>query len=149
MAPRFRVSRDGFLDLRDTRRVKTPGKYDPDVVAAPEAEAVSFLLSHSFPSHRRVVRSLRETERRKIRMASWADSVGERMTLVDQVWRAITEPVLPPRGEEPVLVQVLCYGSWAYPLYLDGKVTRVMPAGGVPLSEVEIAGASRLDLRSA
>jgi hypothetical protein len=27
---------------------------------------------------------------------------------------------------------VICYGtSWAYPLYLDGSVTRVLPHGGV------------------
>lgn len=155
MSPRFRVSSDGFLDLRDTRRVRTPGKFEPSVGATPEDQAVSFLLSHSFPGHRRVVRSLNESDRRKIQMALWADSVAERMTLVDRVWRRITEPATPPsRASEPILLQVLSYGdTWAYPVYLDGNVTRVIPHGGVPLGEIDVAakaaGPGRMDLRSA
>ena len=59
------------------------------------------------------------------------------MALVDRVWRAVTERVDPIAGsDEPELVQVVRYGSWAYPLYLDGDVTRVIPNGGMPLAEV-------------
>ena len=37
--------------------------------------------------------------------------------------------VLRKRAE---LIQVVRYGSaWAYPIYLDGSVTRVLPHGGV------------------
>ena len=49
----------------------------------------------------------------------------------------VTERVSPIAGmTEPQLVQVLRYGNWAYPLYLDGEVTRVIPLGGMPLAEV-------------
>ncbi len=76
-----------------------------------------------------------ETDRRKIQIAIYADSVSERMTLVDRVWRDITEPVDPPkRQDKPQLIQVIRYGNkWAYPLYLEGAVTRVLPHGGVPI----------------
>jgi len=67
-------------------------------------------------------------------MAMWADSVSERMGLVDRVWRRITEAVAPPLNtDRPELIQVVRFGSaWAYPLYLDGSVTRILPTGGVP-----------------
>jgi hypothetical protein len=76
-----------------------------------------------------------ETDRRKMQIAIYADSVSERMTLVDRVWRDITEPVGPPKREDkPELIQVVRYGNkWAYPLYLEGAVTRVLPHGGVPI----------------
>ena len=76
-----------------------------------------------------------ETDRKKIQIAIYADSVAERMTLVDRVWRDITEPVEPPRRQDkPQLIQVIRYGNkWAYPLYLEGTVTRVLPHGGVPI----------------
>lgn len=43
-------------------------------------------------------------------------------------------PITPGKtSNRPKLVQVVRYGtSWAYPLYLDGSVTRVLPNGGVP-----------------
>ncbi len=71
---------------------------------------------------------------KQIQLAMWADSVSERMGLVDRIWRRITEPITPgTMPNRPKLVQVVCYGtSWAYPLYLDGTVTRVLPHGGVP-----------------
>ncbi len=134
----MRVAADGYIDLSDGRRVRTPGYHDHGLEPVPEAEAVAFLLSHAFPGHRRVVRSLSLQERKRIRLALWADSVSERMSLVDRVWRAITEPVTPgARSDEPKLIQVIRYGQWAYPLYIDGDVTRVIPHGGMPLAEVK------------
>lgn len=129
----MRIHADGYIDLRDPRRVRTPGLDSRTVEPIPEDEAVAFLLSHSFPGHRKVVRPLTESHRRRIRLARWADSVQERMNLVDRVWRDVTEPVLPPAdANEPELIQVVRYGDREYPLYLDGGVTRVIPPGGVP-----------------
>lgn len=134
----MRVAADGYIDLSDNRRVRTPGYHDQVVDPVPEEEAVAFLLSHSFRGHRRIVRPLSVSERKRIRLALWADSVSERMTLVDRVWRSITEPVLPPANRPgPHLIQVVRYGSWAYPLYVDGDVTRVIPLSGTPFAEVE------------
>jgi hypothetical protein len=31
---------------------------------------------------------------------------------------------------------VVRFGDWAYPLYVDGDVTRVIPLGGLPLNQV-------------
>jgi hypothetical protein len=76
-------------------------------------------------------------ERKRIRLALWADSVSERMPLVDRVWRSITEEVNTVAGmTEPQLIQVVRFGNWAYPLYLDGDVTRVIPYGGMHLADV-------------
>jgi len=146
MRPSFRMCADGFIDLRDTRRVRTPGAFATPVDPAPEEDAVHFLLSHSFPGHRRVVRPLTESHRRHLRLAMWADSVEERMNLADRVWRSITTPVPAPReGAKPKLIQVLQYGDRSYPLYLDGRVTRVIPRGGVPAG----LRAPALDLKTA
>lgn len=135
----MRISADGFMDLSDSRRVRTPGASDAGVEAMPEGEALSFLLSHSFPGHRRIVRPLSESDRTNIRLAVWANSVQVRMAYVDRVWRNITQPVLPPQdASRPELIQVINYGGvWAYPLYLDGEVTRVIPLGGLPMPEVD------------
>lgn len=133
----MRVAADGYLDISDGRRVRTPGFHDHGLEPVPEEEAIAFLLSHSFRGHRRIVRALSLQERKRIRLALWADSVSERMTLVDRVWRSITQPV--NQGTftgKPELVQVIRYGDWAYPLYLDGDVTRVIPLGGMPFAEV-------------
>ena len=145
MRRELRIAADGFMDLSDKRRVKTPGTRDVGVEPMPEAEALSFLLSHSFPGHRRVVRPLSEKDRKSLRLALWADSVQVRMAYVDRVWRNITEPVLPPTDfSRPELVQVIHYGGvWAYPLYLDGGITRVIPHGGMPMPEA--ATGRRLD----
>lgn len=133
----MRVAADGYIDLSDRRRVRTPGYHDHGLEPVPEEEAVAFLLSHSFRGHRRIVRTLSLQERKRIRLALWADSVSERMTLVDRVWRAITQPVTPAEfSGTPELVQVVRFGDWAYPLYIDGDVTRVIPLGGMPLAEV-------------
>ena len=133
----MRIAADGFIDISDGRRVRTPGSHDTNVEPVPEAQALSFLLSHSFPGHRRLVRSLTLAERKKIRLALWADSVSERMHIVDRIWRAITEPVLPPNDpEKPELIQVVQLGAWAYPVHLDGPATAVIPLGGMPASEV-------------
>lgn len=133
----MRISADGFIDIRDGRRVRTPGYHRSDVEPLPEAEALRFLFSHSFPGHRRVIRSLSARDCRLMRMAAWADSVSERMSLVDRVWRTITEPISAQVGDEPELVQVIQLDAWAYPLYLDGTVTRVLPPGGLPMGEVQ------------
>jgi hypothetical protein len=143
----MRIAADGYIDLRSSRRVKTPGNHDVAVDPVPEAEAIAFLLSHSFRGHRRVIRPLSLEERKRIRLAIWADSVSERMSLVDRVWRAITEPVLPPAGKStPHLVQVIRYGNWAYPLYIDGDVTRVIPLSGTPLADIPTSPAFEFDL---
>ena len=116
----------------------------------PQAEALAFLLSHSFPGHRRIVRPMTPRERGKLRRASWADSINDRMDLLDLVWRGITKPVPPPRDhQEPELVQVVRIDDeWAFPLYLDGGETRVLPIGGIPLSELqETLGTPVLDMR--
>ena len=142
----MRVAADGYIDLSDGRRVRTPGDHDPAVEPLPEAEALSFLLSHSFPGHRRIFRPLRLDERTRVRLAMWADSVSERMTLMDRVWRAMTQPVPPPKDpNEPELIQVIQYQHWAYPIYLDGTCTRVIPRGGVSLAEVPPEMVLRLD----
>ncbi|MDE3002318.1 MAG: hypothetical protein OXU33_04455 [Gemmatimonadota bacterium] len=86
----MRIAADGYLDLSDSRRVRTPGYYDHGLEPVPEGEAIAFLLSHSFRGHRRVIRPLSIEERKRIRLAMWAESVQERMSLVDRVWRAIT-----------------------------------------------------------
>jgi hypothetical protein len=132
------------MDLSDRRRVKTPGTRDAGVDPMPEGEALSFLLSHSFPGHRRIVRQLSDSDRKNVRLALWADSVQVRMSYVDRVWRNITEPVLPPNDpSRPQLLQVIQFGVWAYPLYLDGHVTRVIPHGGMPIPELN--GQVRVD----
>lgn len=133
----MRVASDGYIDLRDPRRVRTPGYHDHGLEPVPEAEAIAFLLSHSFRGHRRVVRPLSLQDRKRIRLALWADSVAERMTLVDRVWRSITQAVASPaHGSGPQLAQLVRYGEWVYPLYFDGDVTRVIPLSGTPFAEV-------------
>lgn len=145
----MRISTDGFIDVRDHRRVRTPGFFEVQTDPMPEAEAVAFMLSHSFPGHRRIVRPLTPRERAKLRVASWADSINERMGLLDNVWRGITKAVPSPLDPaNPELVQVVRVdGEWAYPIYLDGEETRVLPTGGVPISELKKQfGAPLLDL---
>lgn len=137
MEAMMRVAADGYLDISDGRRVRTPGYHDHALEPVPQEEAIAFLLSHTFRGHRRIVRPLSLQERKRIRLALWADSVQERMSLVDRVWRSISERVAPAAGtDEPQLIQVVQYGTWAYPLYLDGDVTRVIPNGGMPLADV-------------
>jgi hypothetical protein len=133
----MRICSDGFIDVRDQRRVRTPGYFEDPTDPMPVAEALAFLLSHSFPGHRRIARSLNPRECGMLRRASWADSINERMSLVDQVWRVISRPVPPPANlQQPELVQLVRVDGWAYPLYLDGDETRVLPAGGLPMKEV-------------
>lgn len=148
----MRIATDGYIDCRDGRHVRTPGLYADSIDPMPEGEALAFLLSHSFPGHRRMVRSLTRDQRCRIRLAAWADSVSERMSLVDRIWRAVTEPVLPPNDPNtPELVQVVQLGAWAYPIYLDGSVTRVLPPGGIPVGELpsRTKDVFELDLKSA
>ena len=142
-----RIASDGVIDLRDPRRVRTPGVWDNRAEPLAEDRAIAFLLSHSFRGHRKVVRSLTESHRRRIRMATWADSIEARMSLLDAVWRSITEPVLPPSGDEPELIQVLQYGDREYPLFIQGAVTRVIPTGG--LATKSRATVPSLDLKTA
>jgi hypothetical protein len=147
----MRISADGFIDLREHTRVKTPGYHEINAEPMPETEAMAFLLSHSFPGHRKVVRPLTTRERAILRMASWADSINARMSLLDKVWRGITKPVPSPLDPStPDLVQVVHVdGDWAFPIYLDGEETRVLPTGGMPLSELKKKlGAPLLDLSS-
>ncbi len=134
----MRVTTDGYIDLRDERRIRTPGRsgQEPRVEPVPEGEALAFLLSHSFPGHRRVVRGMTVEERCRVRLAMWADSVSERMALVDRIWRAITEPVAPPASAGRQLIQIVQFEGWVYPLYLDGSATRVIPPGGKSVAEL-------------
>lgn len=132
----MKISADGFIDVREHTRIRTPGMHSETVGPLPQGEALAFLLSHSFPGHRRMVRGLTHGERKRVRLARWAGSVQERMALVDRIWRAVSEPVLPPRGEEPEFLQVVECGGWAFPLYLDGPCTRVIPEGGLPAGEI-------------
>ncbi len=120
---RTRIHADGFLDISDRRRVRAPGNYRVRVDPAPDGEALAFLLSHTFPGHRKVVRSMTVTDLKQIQLAMWADSVNERMNLVDRTWRRITEPIVPGTASaRPKSVQVVRYGtSWAYPLRLRKK----------------------------
>jgi hypothetical protein len=46
----------------------------------------------------------------------------------------------------PQLIQVVKFGNLAYPLYLDGDVTRVIPLGGMPLADVSSELVFELDL---
>jgi hypothetical protein len=154
MRRQLRISADGFMDLSDHRRVKTPGgTADGGIEPMPESEALSFLLSHAFPGHRRVIRAMTLTDRKNLRLALWSDSVSVRMAYVDRVWRNVTEPVMPPLDPgKPELIQVINYGGvWAYPIYLDGEVTRVIPLGGLPAPEIEgrRVDYSDLELKSA
>lgn len=143
----MRVAADGYIDLSDGRRVRTPGYHDHGVEPVPEEEAIAFLLSHTFRGHRRIIRPMSLQERKRIRLALWADSVSERMTLVDRVWRSITERIdILEASSEPQLIQVVRYGSWAYPLYADEDVTRVIPHGGMPLADVKETMIFELDL---
>ena len=146
----MRISTDGFIDIRTHTKIRTPGFYEAEVDPMPEAEAIAFLLSHSFPGHRRIVRPLTAAERKRLKRASWAESVNERMNLVDRVWRDITTQVMAPNDPDtPELVQVVSVeGEWAYPIYLAGVETRVLPTGGVPLRELKKKmAAPLLDLR--
>ena len=142
----MRVAADGYIDLRDGRRVRTPGFHDHAVEPLPEGEALSFLLSHSFRGQRRIVRSLTIAERKRMRMATWADTVPARMTLMHRVWRAITEAVPAPKDpNQPELIQVVQFEHWAYPIYIDNDSTRVIPLGGVSLADVAPELITRLD----
>lgn len=122
----MRIATDGYIDLTDAR-IRTPGAHDENVEPLPEGEALSFLLSHDFPGHRRVVRPLSLEERKRIALARLADSVSERMAIVDRVWRAITVPVPAPSDPmRPELIQILRFRDRDYPLYLDDARTRVI-----------------------
>jgi hypothetical protein len=145
-----RISADGWLDISDRKRVRMPGMAAREIDPAPEAEALAFLLSHSFPGHRKIVRPMSVSDRKKIQLALWADSVGERMNYVDRVWRNITDAVPAPKNGKPELLQVVRYGTaWAYPLYLDGQVTRVLPHGGVSMAEHQAGPEVQMELAAA
>ncbi len=123
----MRIATDGYIDLSDARHVRTPGVNTETVEPVPEGEALAFLLSHTFPGHRRIVRPLSVEERKRIRLALWADSVSERMALVDRVWRSITVSVPGPKDLQlPELIQIVVCKKRSYPLYLDGPRTRVI-----------------------
>ena len=128
----MRICTDGFVDLRDQRRVRMPGDHRLNVEPMPNRQALEFLLSHSFRGHRKVVRTLTKVHRTRLHLAMWANSVNERMSLIDRVWREITEPVLAPADfSEPHLVQILRIGpDWEFQLYLADDTTRVIPPGG-------------------
>lgn len=148
----MRFATDGFLDCRDSGIVRMPGAFDEELDALPERRALSFLLSHSFPGPRTIDRALSEANRRTLRRAQLADSVSHRMSLVDRVWREITEPaygIKPSR--EPQLLQMVLYGDlWAYPLYLVGDRMEVAPEGGLPVGKIKRRKkAPRIDLQSA
>jgi len=109
---RTRVHADGFLDISDRRRVRTPGNHEIRVDPAPDTEVLAFLLSPTFPGHRKIVRSITVSDRKQIQLAMWANSVSERMGLVDRISRRITEPIAPGQTSgRPKLVQVVRYGT--------------------------------------
>jgi hypothetical protein len=146
----MRIATDGYIDLSDARHVRTPGVNTEAVEPVPEGEALAFLLSHTFPGHRRIVRPLSVEERRRIRLALWADSVSERMALVDRVWRAITVEVPGPKDlERPELIQVIVCKKRSYPLYLDGARTRVILDRSEPSSKVARAMVMDFDYKIA
>jgi hypothetical protein len=139
----MRIATDGYIDLTDSRYIRTPGAHVESAEPVPAEEALAFLLSHSFPGHRRITRFLNIDERRRIRLALWADSVEARMALVDRVWRAITAPVTASkRSGEPELIQVVRYRNKTYPLYLHGNRTRVIHGS---IDESDIAHAAVMD----
>lgn len=149
----MRFASDGFLDTRDSNRVRMPGRYDEKLEPLPEKEALSFLLSHSFRGPRQIVRSLSEQHRGTLKRAILADTVNKRMGLVDRVWRDITEPTDSPASANgrPQLLQIVLYGEqWAYPLYVEDGTVRVIPGGGVSVGELKRKGSTpRIDLQSA
>ncbi|MDZ7780871.1 MAG: hypothetical protein U5R14_13200 [Gemmatimonadota bacterium] len=146
----MRIATDGYIDLTDARHVRTPGEHGDQAEPVPEEEALAFLLSHTFPGHRRVIRPLSIEERRRIQRALWADSVSERMALVDRVWRAITEEVGPPADmATPELIQVIRCRQRTYPLYLDGRHTRVIPDRPLPEAGLTRQMVMDFDLKTA
>ena len=66
---RTRVHADGYLGISDRRRVRTPGNHEIRVDPAPDAEALAFLLSHTFAGHRKIVRSMNVSDRKQIQLA--------------------------------------------------------------------------------
>jgi hypothetical protein len=128
----MRICTDGFMDLRDQRRVRMPGDHKINVEPMPTRQALQFLLSHTFPGHRQVARPLTDAHRTRLRLAMWAGSVSERMAMVDRVWREITEPATAPANlTDAHLIQILRVGSdWEFQVYLSGDSTRVIPPGG-------------------
>lgn len=146
----MRIATDGYIDLTDARHVRTPGAHTDNVEPLPEGEALSFLLSHDFPGHRRVVRPLSLEECKRMALARWADSVSERMAIVDRVWRAITVPVQAPSNPaEPELIQILRFRDRDYPLYLDGARTRVIADAKLKGSGLERSMIMDFDLKIA
>lgn len=147
----MRIATDGYIDLTDARYVRTPGAYADRAEPVEEGEALAFLLTHSFPGHRRVVRPLSVDDRRRIRLALWADSVSERMALVDRVWRGITAPVTGPvSSTHAQLIQIITYRGRRWPLYLEGGRTRVIPdAPGAPPATLPREMLLDFDLRTA
>ena len=128
----MRICTDGFMDLRDQRRVRMPGDHKINVEPMPNRQALEFLLSHTFPGHRKVVRPLSDAHLVRLRLAIWSDSVNERMGMVDRVWRDITEPVMAPvNAPEHHLIQILRIGTnWEFQIYLSGDTTQAIPPGG-------------------
>jgi hypothetical protein len=146
----MRIATDGYIDLTDRRYVRTPGAHAENLEALPEREALDFLLSHSFPGHRRVVRPLNVEERKRIGLARWADSVSERMGIVDRVWRAITVPVPPPADlDQPQLIQILTFRDRTYPLFLEGGRTRVIGNAEIDGSRLPSSMVLDVDLKTA
>ena len=137
----MKICADGYMRVGQPNRVRTPGDHESRLEPLPLKDALAFLLSHTFPGHRRMVREPNVQERQMLHRAMWADSVAERMTLADRVWRSISEAVVSPRNGKPELIQVVRWqDEWAYPLYMEGSVTRVLPSGGVPVPELNGLG---------
>lgn len=145
----MRIAADGYIDLGDFNRVRTPGLHEEHFDPMPLGEGLAFLFSHNFQGHRRLVRAPSESELSYLQHAVWADSIGERMDLVDRVWRSTTEAITPPHGmKDPHLIQVIRFrDSWVYPVHLTREQTLVLPEGGDPVSEYRVPrGCPVLDL---
>ena len=136
----MRIAADGYIDLGDFNRVRTPGLHKEHFDPMPIGEGLAFLFSHTFQGHRCMVRPPSETELSYLKHAVWADSIGERMDLVDRVWRAVTAPITPPHGMQDLwLAQVVRFRDrWVYPIHLNQAMTVVSPPGGDPVSEYRI-----------
>lgn len=141
----MKICADGYMKVAVPNRVRTPGDYDSQIEPVPMKDAIAFLLSHTFPGQRRVCRELKPRDCQMLRRAMWADSISERMALVDRVWRSITEAVSPETKSDPRLIQVIQWkNQWAYPLHLQAETTRVIPSGGVPVAELNGNGKAPL-----
>ena len=144
----MQIKTDGYIDLRDGRKVRTPGIHESVLEPVPEAEALAFLLSHTFPGQRKMNRPLNTRDRRQLRLALWEDSVESRMSLADRVWRSVSEAVEVISQGKPRLLQIIQHGKSLFLLYVDEAQTRISPAVELDASELASPEAEVFDAQS-